>query len=65
MKKGTSQKYPKIVAGQSEEIIDNMFSEEFGKVIKRIDKRISLLESIYPQYENINFVTIAILILMQ
>ena len=38
MEKGTSRKYPKIVAGQGKGIIDNMFSEEFGKVIKRIDK---------------------------
>lgn len=39
MEKGTSIKYPKIVAGQGKGILDNMFSEEFGKVIKQIDKK--------------------------
>lgn len=38
MEKGTSRKYPKVVAGQGKGIIDNMFSEKFGKVIKQIDK---------------------------
>ncbi|MCR4594983.1 MAG: plasmid pRiA4b ORF-3 family protein [Clostridiales bacterium] len=38
MEKGASIKYPKIVAGQGKGILDNMFPEEFGKVLKEIDK---------------------------
>lgn len=39
MEKGTSLKYPRIVAGQGKGILDNMFSEEFGEVIKQIDEK--------------------------
>lgn len=39
MEKGTSLKYPRIVAGQGKGILDNMFPEEFGKVIKQIDEK--------------------------
>lgn len=38
MEKGTSLKYPRIVAGQGKGILDNMFSDEFGEVIKQIDE---------------------------
>lgn len=39
MEKGTSLKYPRIVAGQGKGILDNMFSDEFGEVIKQIDEK--------------------------
>lgn len=38
MEKGTSLKYPRIVSGQGKGILDNMFSDEFGEVIKQIDE---------------------------
>lgn len=38
MGKGTSMKYPRIVSGRGKGILDNMFSVDFGKVIKKIDK---------------------------
>lgn len=38
MEKGTSMKYPRIVNGQGKGILDNMFSDEFGEVIKHIDE---------------------------
>lgn len=38
MEKGTSLKYPRIVAGQGKGILDNMFSDDFGEVIKQIDE---------------------------
>lgn len=38
MAKGTSLKYPRIVAGQGKGILDDMFSDEFGEVIKQIDE---------------------------
>lgn len=38
MEKGTSLKYPRIIAGQGKGILDNMFSDEFGEVIKQIDE---------------------------
>lgn len=38
MEKGTSLKYPRIVSGQGKGILDNMFSAEFGEVIKQIDE---------------------------
>lgn len=39
MEKGTSLKYPRIVAGQGKGILDNMFSDEFGEVMKQIDEK--------------------------
>ena len=39
MEKGTSLKYPRIVAGQGKGILDNMFSDDFGEVIKQIDEK--------------------------
>lgn len=38
MEKGTSLKYPRIIAGHGKGILDNMFSDEFGKVIDQIDE---------------------------
>lgn len=39
MEKGTSLRYPRIVAGQGKGILDNMFSDEFGEVMKQIDEK--------------------------
>lgn len=38
MEKGKSFKYPRIIAGQGKGILDNMFSDKFGKVIEQIDE---------------------------
>lgn len=38
MEKKTSLKYPRVTAGCGKGIIDDMFSDEFGKVIKQIDE---------------------------
>lgn len=38
MEKGTSLKNPRIVFGQGKGILDNMFSDKFGELIKQIDE---------------------------
>lgn len=38
MEKGTSIKYPKVIDGKGKGILENVFPEQFGKIIKEIDK---------------------------
>ncbi|MCD7827066.1 MAG: plasmid pRiA4b ORF-3 family protein [Clostridiales bacterium] len=38
MEKGTSTKYPKIIAGAGKGILDDIFSEDFREIIDEIDK---------------------------